>query len=108
MRKKTIILFLVLGIVILILSLFMLRKNNVLSKSSKIKIIDATYVCDNFKQKFYEDEKYIYYFPCTKKDSIYVKFDNDTKMLVVDALSDGKVTISELISAGLEVYRVEK
>ena len=57
---------------------------------------------------FYEDNKYIYYFPCKKSNSVYVKFSNGNKMLVTDALFQDKVTISELISAGLLVKKQKK
>ena len=47
-------------------------------------------------------------FPCIQSKSIYVKFENGNKMLVVDALEENKVTIKELINAGLKVYKKEK
>ena len=41
-------------------------------------------------------------------NSVYVKFENGNKMLVVDALEANKATIDELIDAGLKVYKKEK
>ena len=107
MRKKMVIILLILGIVIMLIGFIFLHKKNVLSSHS-IKIIDATYNCANSLEKFYEDNKYIYYFPCKKSNSVYVKFSNGNKMLVTDALFQDKVTISELISAGLLVKKQKK
>lgn len=108
MRKKFVILFSILGILILLVGLVFLRKNIILSRNNNIKIIDATYNCFSTMEKFYEDDNFAYYFPCIKSDSVYVKFPNGNKMLVVDALSDNKITITELISAGLEVKKEKK
>lgn len=107
MKKKTIIIIALLGVIIFIIALLLLNKNNVI-KQSKLKIIDATYSCTQSAEKFYEDDKYIYSFPCVKSTSIFVKFENGNKMLVVDALEQEKVTIDELLDAGLEVYKKEK
>ena len=107
MRKKYVILFSILAILILSIGLLFMRKNNILLKNNSIKIVDATYNCFSSLEKFYEDDEYIYYFPCIKSDSVYVKFSNGNKM-VVDALADKKVTISELIHAGLEVKKEKK
>ena len=105
MKKKSIIILTVLGVIILILGIILLRKNNIILKEkSKLQIIDATFSCSQVKEKFYEDDKKIYMFPCVKSGSIYVKMENGNKMLVVDALESETVTIEELIDAGLEVY----
>ena len=107
MRKKLVIIFFILGMIILLLAL-LVKNDVILSKKDKIKIIDATYQCANSMEKFYEDDKYVYYCPCTKSSSVFVKFSNGNKMLVKEALDDNKVTISELISAGLEVKKQKK
>ena len=105
MKKKSIIILTVLGVIILILGIILLKTNNIILKEkSKIKIIDATFSCAQVKEKFYEDDKKIYMFPCVKSSSIYVKLEDGNKMLIVDALESEKVTIDELIDAGLEVY----
>ena len=72
MKNKTVIFLLLCTIIVLIIGvvLFKVNKDN---KKNKIEIIDATYVCDNVLEKFYEDSKYTYYFPCTKSNSIYLK-----------------------------------
>lgn len=108
MRKKTIIILLILlSIVGIVLGIVLAKKNQTLEED-KISIMDATYVCDNYHEKFYEDQENIYYFPCTKSTSIYIKYQNGNKYLVVNALEEELVTIDELIDAGLEVITVKK
>ena len=108
MKKKLIIGLLICGMIIFVIGILLLvLKGNTFNKN-KIEIIDATYMCNNSLEKFYEDDKYIYFFPCVKSDAVFVKFDNDNKMLVVDALEEDKVSIEELIAAGLNVYKKEK
>ena len=65
-------------------------------------------MCAESIEKFYEDDKYTYSFPCIKSSSVFVKFPDGKKVLVVKALEEELVTIDELINAGLEVYKVEK
>lgn len=108
MNKKSIIIISILGIIILIIGIILLAKNNIIKQKSKIEIYDATYACANTQEQFYEDEKYIYFFPCVKSSSVYVKLENGNKMLVTSALEAQKVTIDELINAGLKVYKKEK
>ena len=109
MKKKSIIILIILGVIILILGIILLTKNNIILKQkSKLQIIDATYSCAQIKEKFYEDDKHTYSFPCVKSSSVYVKFENGNKMLVTDALNSEEVTIDELIDAGLEVYIEDK
>lgn len=105
--KKVIIILSVLGIIALILAIVLLNRNEYL-KENKIDVLDATYGCDNNLEKFYEDEKYIYYFPCTKSKSIYLKYPNDNKILVVDALEQDKITIDKLLKLDIEVIKEKK
>lgn len=109
MNKKPIIIVSILGAFILVVGIIILSMNNIIKNKNKLVIIDATYSCVKQAEKFFEDDKYIYSFPCVNSSrSIYVKFENGNKMLVVDALENEKVTIDELIKAGLEVYKQEK
>ena len=108
MKKKTPILVLyVLAFIMLVIGIIFLNKNITILKSN-IEILDATYNCQEVPEKFYEDDKYIYYFPCVKSKSVYVKLADGTKLLVTKALEDGKVSIEELLKAGLEVTKEEK
>ena len=94
-------------VIIVILGLILLKKNKELSEN-KITIIDASYKCQPAKEIFYEDDSYVYSFPCIQSSATYVKFPNGNKMLVVKALDEEKVTIDELISAGLNINKEEK
>lgn len=108
MKKKSIIILSISGLLILIIGIVLLNKNNIINAKSQIEIYDATFTCTQVPEKFYEDDKYIYYFPCPKSTSIYVKLENGNKLLIVEALDAKKVTIEELINAGLEVTKKEK
>lgn len=109
MKKKGLLIIVVLGCIALIIAIILLFSNNFkLNGKNNIEIIDATYSCSSILEKFYEDDKYIYSFPCIKSKSVFVKFSNGNKMLVVDALNEDKVTIKELLNAGLEVHKIEK
>jgi len=107
-KKKYLQILIIAALFILIIAIILLNKNINILNNSKIKIVDATYSCVKSPEKFYEDEKYIYSFPCVKSSSIYVKFENGNKMLIVDALEAKRVTIDELLKAGLEVHKQEK
>lgn len=107
MRKKCIVILSVLTIITIIVGIGLAIKNKNLEKN-KIEIIDATYSCAQSLEKFYEDDNYVYYFPCMQSTSVFVKFPNGNKLLVTKALEDNKVTIDELIKAGLKVYSKEK
>ena len=108
MKKNKIIIILIgLAIVILVLALILFRVNKKIS-DSQIKIIDASYQGNNIKEIFYEDDNYVYSFPCVQSSATYVKFANGNKMLVVTALEEEKVTIDELIKAGLNINKEAK
>lgn len=107
MKKKYIII--ILGVLIFICGLIILiKKENLQNKKNSLQIIDATYSCQSVKEKFYEDNNYVYYFPCVKSKSIYVKFENGSKMLITEALQNNKVTIDELLKNGLDAIKEEK
>ena len=53
MKKKSIIILTVLGVIILILAIILLKTNEIILKEkSKIQIIDATFSCTQVKEKF--------------------------------------------------------
>ena len=108
MKNKVLIISLsVLTVIAIIFGIVLLTKNVELSKN-KVQIIDATITCPQSLEPFYEDDEYTYSFPCIKSSSVFVKFSNGNKMLVTEALDSGKVTIEELIKAGLEVNKEKK
>lgn len=109
MKKRNIIIIIsVLGVIFLIMGIILLSNNNIIKSKSKIQIIDATYSCAQIPEQFYEDEKYTYSFPCVKSNTMYVKLENGNKMLIIDALAAKKVTIEELLDAGLKVNKKAK
>ena len=108
MRKRVIIILSILAIIAIILGIILIKKNQELLHD-KIEILDATYAsCLAPAEQFYEDDKYIYYFPCVKSNSVYVKFPNGNKLLVTKALEEEKVTIDELMDVGLDAIKNEK
>ena len=109
MKKDKIIILILTTIAILAIIIgIILLKQNIELKKEQITIIDATFKCNGSPEKIYEDDKYIYSYPCHKSDSVFVKFPNNTKMLATTALEEKKVTIEELIKAGIDVNKVEK
>lgn len=106
MKKKLVIVLSVLSVIIVIIAL-VLSINIKKLEEGKVEIIDATYACSSVPEKFYEDNEYAYYFTCSKSESMFVKFSNGNKMLIKKALEEKKVTIDELIKAGLNVYKEE-
>ena len=106
-KKRTFIVLISLAFIALIIGIILSFKTKEL-RNNQIEIIDASYMCSEALEKFYEDDNYTYSFPCIKSSSVYVKFPNGNKMLVIKALEEEKVTIDELIKAGLEVVKKEK
>ena len=109
MKKRIILIILiVLTIGLIILGVVLYNKNRELEKN-KIRIIDATYpACSSSYEKFYEDDIYVYYLTCSKSDSVFVKFPNGNKMLLVKALTEDKVKISEITDTELSIYKEKK
>ncbi len=70
------------------------------------------YNCDSEKEKFYEDEFYMYYFNCTKSDKVYAVINNKEKYLVSDLLNNNptkyEINIDRLKDAGLVYEKVSK
>ena len=102
MKNKLVLILIALGLLALVIGgIFIIKNNNL---NNKIEILDATFYCgeDSPSEVFYENSEYIYSFPCPMSNSVYVKYSNGNKELVV-ALEEGKVTIDELIKAGLKI-----
>lgn len=108
MKKRNIIILSISSLIIIIVATILLIKNNHILSQNKITILDATYTCDNYKEDFYEDDTYIYTFPCTKSNSIYVKLSNGNKILVKTVLEEEKISIEELEKAGLDFTKRKK
>ena len=107
-KKKLVIILVSCGIVAIILGIILKVANNSSIFGPKIEIIDATFSCGNSPEEFYSDDKYTYYFSCQQSNSVYVKYENGNKELVVTALENKNVTIKQLENAGLKFYKNEK
>ena len=64
--------------------------------------------CSEAMEQIYETEYYRYYFNCVKSHTIFIKFNNQEEMTVKNALNNNRVSIEELIAAGLKVIEEKK
>lgn len=78
----------VIVIFLIIVLSFIVIKNNDVNNNYSIEFIDESTTCREEKEKFYENEKYIYYFNCLKSDKVYVRFNGKDKYLLKDILND--------------------
>ena len=106
-KQKIMVPLIIISVIMIIIGIFLAIRTDKISKNN-IEILDATYKCNGQAEDFYQDEKYIYSFPCHKSDSIFVKFNDGSKILLIKALEEKKVTIKKLEKAGLEMKRREK
>ncbi len=72
-----------------------------MANSDRYEVSDGEY-------KFFEDEKYEYYYPTQKTKLVNVWFKNGDMMTVEDALKEGKITIDLLDKYGVEYIKKEK
>ena len=72
-----------------------------MADSDRYKVIDGEY-------KFFEDEKYEYYYPTQKTKLVNVWFKNGDWMTVEDALKEGKITMDLLDKYEVEYFKREK
>lgn len=63
---------------------------------------------DDVEYKFYEDEKYEYYYPCQKTEIVQVYFSDGEYMTAEEALKEGKITIDLLDKYGVEYFKRKK
>lgn len=68
-------------------------------------IVDETTECDEALEEIYRDDQHIYYLPCIKSSTVFLKYNNGEKTNIKKALDDEKVTIDKLIKEGLKVYK---
>lgn len=87
-RKDWIKVISVIVIFLIIVFSFIVIKNNDVNNSYSIEFIDESTACKEEKEKFYENEKYIYYFNCLKSDKVYVRFNGKDKYLLKDILNN--------------------
>lgn len=95
--------------------------NDILEKieeTDEPKIFDSTTLADREKYyskylqggeyKFFEDEKYEYYYPSQKTKVVMVYFPNGVAMTAEEALKQGKISIDLLDKYEIEYFKKEK
>lgn len=95
--------------------------NDILEKieeTDEPKIFDSTTLADRDKYyskylqggeyKFFEDEKYEYYYPSQKTKVVMVYFPNGVTMTVEEALKQGKISMDLLDKYEIEYFKKEK
>lgn len=66
---------------------------------------DETKECDDALQEIARDDLFIYYLPCIKSHTMFLKYGDGTKISVKYALKEKKVTISELKNKGVQIFQ---
>src|SRR5574344_1799555 len=84
-----------------------LNSNIICPKDKDYIIVDTTDVCAEALEQFYEDENYVYYYPCIKDNTTFIKT-NSEQLKISDALKQNKITIEELKTSGLSFYKEER
>lgn len=95
--------------------------NDILEKieeTDEPKIFDSTTLADREKYyskylqggeyKFFEDEKYEYYYPTQKTKVVMVYFPNEVAMTAEEALKQGKISMDLLDKYEIEYFKKEK
>lgn len=102
----------VIVIFLIIVFSFIVIKNNDAYNSYSIEFIDESTTCKEEKEKFYETEKYIYYFNCLKSDKVYVRFNGKNKYLLKDILNNNptkyEITENDLDYPGIGIIKESK
>ena len=76
----------------------------IVDKSKSIKDFSA----DTALEPFYEDEQYIYSYPCIISDYIVVKYSDGTEETVKEALKNNHIEIGYLDKFGIKYIKQEK
>lgn len=99
-------------IFLIIVFSFIAIKNNYVNSSYSIEFIDESTICKEEKEKFYENEKFIYYFNCLKSDKVYVRFNGKDKYLLKDILNNNptkyEITENDLDYPGIGIIKEPK
>ena len=97
---------------IMVFSFLVIKRNNDIDNSYSIEFIDESTTCNEEQEKFYESDKYIYYFNCVKSDSVYVKFNGKDKYLLKDILNNNttkyRFTEEDLEHTNIGIIKVPK
>lgn len=78
-----------------------------------VKIEDKTkeikdFTCAEVLEQFYEDENYLYFYPCLKSDYVIVKYVSGYEETVSDALKYGTIKIKDLDLYNIKYYKENK
>lgn len=76
--------------------------------NSDYVLADETELCPSALEKIYEEGIYAYYLPCIQSDTIFLVYEDGTKISVNDALNNKLIDIDDLIAKGLKVYKEYK
>ena len=76
----------------------------IIDKSKEIK----DFACDTALEKFYEDDKYVYSYPCIISDYIIVKYSDGTEETVKEALENNRIEIGDLDKFDISYIKQEK
>ena len=84
-----------------------------LSNGSNFEIVDLTKTMDDWAadtalEKIYEDEQYVYFLPCIKSHYIEVRYFNETKENIIEALENGRITIRDLDKFDIGYLKYER
>lgn len=63
-------------------------KEHELSYNPTLEIVDDSTSCIEILDPFYEDELFIYYFPCLKSDALYAMVNQTEKILIKDLVNN--------------------
>lgn len=73
-----------------------------------VDIIDRTEAADQMVEPFWEDDKFIYSFPCIQSNSVFALMYDGREILLVDALELGYITPKEFDNLGFKYYKTVK
>ena len=71
------------------------------NENQDYRLIDKINECKDGYEEFYHDDEYIYYFTCTKKDLIYIQWEDGTITKMMDELNTGNISFDSLVKHGL-------
>lgn len=82
--------------------------SNMMYDNNEFRILNNNENMNNYcgeREYFYKDDKYNYYLVCESSENIYVEWTNGNIKSLVDSLNNKEVTINQLISKGLNIYK---
>lgn len=77
------------------------------NNKNEYTIVDETGVCAAQLEEIARDDKFIYYFTCKKSETVFLVYNDKTKISVKAALKSNKITIFELKKLVPELIFIE-